>query len=72
MGEWIVDDDRWTTKATWATERVARPRVRMCANRVVAGVRMSTDLPINCPQDPHQFALAQQIDQLEGLAPARA
>ena len=43
-------------------------RVRICANKVVAGVRCSTLLPNIRPQETRQFASAQQIDQLEGLA----
>ena len=42
----------------------------MCANKVVAGIRDSTLLPNIRPQDTHQFAPAQQITQLEGLAVA--
>jgi hypothetical protein len=45
--------------------------VRICANKVVAGVRVSTPLPNIRQQDTRQFASAQQIDQLEGLAVAR-
>ena len=44
--------------------------VRICANKVVAGVRCSTLLPTIRPQSTRQFASAQQIDQLEGLAVA--
>ena len=46
------------------------PRVRICANKVVAGVRSSTLLPNIRPQKMRQFASAQQINQLEGLAVA--
>ena len=42
--------------------------VRICANKVVAGVRCSTLLPNIRQQDTRQFASAQQINQLEGLA----
>ena len=49
---------------------VDESRVRICANKVVAGVRCSTLLPNIRPQDPRQFASAQQINQLEGLAVA--
>ena len=35
---------------------------------VVAGVRSSSLLPEIRPQDTHDFALAQQISQLEGRA----
>jgi len=48
----------------------ARSRVRMCANKVVAGVRCSTLVLIIRPQEMGQFASAQQINQLEGLAVA--
>ena len=44
--------------------------MRICANKVVAGERGSTLLPNIRPQDTRQFASAQQIDQLEGLAVA--
>ncbi len=47
-----------------------KQRVRICANKVVAGVRCSTLLPNIRPQDTRQFASAQQINQLEGLAVA--
>ena len=43
-------------------------RVRICANKVVAGVRISTLLPTIRPQDTRQSTSAQQINQLEGLA----
>ena len=46
-----------------------KQRVRICANRVVACVR-GTLLPTIRPQDARQFASAQQINQLEGLAVA--
>jgi hypothetical protein len=42
--------------------------VRICANKVVAGVRCSTLLSNIRPQDARQSVLAQQIIQLEGLA----
>ena len=45
-------------------------RVRICANSVVAGVRVRTHLHNIRPQDTRQFASAQQITQLEGLAVA--
>ena len=44
--------------------------VRMCANKVVAGVRWSALLPNIRSEDTRQFASAQQIKQLEGLAVA--
>ena len=44
--------------------------MRICANKVVAGVRCGTLLPYIRPQDTRQFATAQQICQLEGLAVA--
>jgi hypothetical protein len=44
--------------------------VRICANKVVASVRVSTLLLNIRQQDTRQFASAQQIDQLEGLAVA--
>ena len=44
--------------------------MRSCANKVVAGVRCGTLLPNIRPQDTRQFATAQQICQLEGLAVA--
>ena len=47
-------------------------RVRICANKIVACVRCSTLLPTIRPQDTRQFASAQQINQLEGLAVARS
>jgi len=50
----------------------AQSRVRMCANKVVAGVRCSSLAHTDCPQDPPQFTAAHQIQQLEGLALARA
>ena len=42
----------------------------MCANEVVAGVRVSAYLPIICPQDTHLIAAAHQVHQVEGLAVA--
>ena len=42
----------------------------MCAKQVVAGVRSSTLLLNIGQQDARQFASAQQINQLEGLAVA--
>jgi hypothetical protein len=42
--------------------------VRICANRVVAGVRCSTLPPNISPQDTRQFASAQQVRQFEELA----
>ena len=45
-------------------------RVRMCGNKVVAGVRTSTFLPIIRPQDTRQIASAQHLPQFEGLAVA--
>jgi hypothetical protein len=44
--------------------------VRICANKVVACVRLSTLLPTIRLQDTRQFTSAQQINQLEGLAVA--
>jgi hypothetical protein len=46
--------------------------MRICANKVVAGVRVSAPLPNIRQQDTRQFASAQQINQLEGLAIARS
>jgi hypothetical protein len=46
--------------------------VRTCANKVVAGARSGTFLHNIRPQDRRRFVSAQQIDQLEGLALARA
>ena len=46
--------------------------MRICANKVVACVRSSTLLTDFRPQDTRQFASAQQINQLEGLAVARS
>ena len=43
---------------------------RICANKVVAGVRYSKLLPIIRSQKTRQFTSAQQVDQLEGLAVA--
>jgi hypothetical protein len=45
-------------------------RVRICANKVVAGVRWSRLQFRIRPQDTRQCASAQQINQLEGLAVA--
>ena len=45
-------------------------RVRICANKVVAGVRVSRLQRTIRPQDTRQFRSAQQIIQLEGLAVA--
>jgi hypothetical protein len=42
--------------------------VRICANKVVAGVRVSTPLLNLRHEDTRQFASAQEFDQLEGLA----
>jgi hypothetical protein len=46
-------------------------RVRICANKVVAGVRFSALLPTIRPQDTRQCTSAQSFDQLEGLAGLR-
>jgi hypothetical protein len=46
-------------------------RVRICANKVVGGVRSSTLLPNIRAQETRQFASVQEINQLEGLAVAR-
>ncbi len=46
--------------------------MRICANKIGTGVRVSTLLLNIRPVNMRQFALAQQIDQLEGLALARA
>jgi hypothetical protein len=43
----------------------------MCANKVGAGVRLSTLPPNIRPQDTRQFGSGKQINQLEGLALAR-
>jgi hypothetical protein len=48
----------------------ATSRVRICANKVVACVRLRTLLPNIDTQDTRQFASAQQIVQFEGLAVA--
>jgi hypothetical protein len=45
-------------------------RVRICANKVVAGVRYSTLVPNVRPQVTREFASAQQMNQFEGLAVA--
>jgi hypothetical protein len=45
-------------------------RVRMSANKVVAGVRCAADLPNIHPQDVRQSASTYQFTQLEGLAGA--
>jgi len=59
------------TSGSWeSVDRVGVASGSFLEREVVAGVRSRTDLPINCPQDPHQFASAQQIGQLEGLAVA--
>ena len=50
--------------------RACQRRVRICANKVVAGVRSSTLLLNIRPQDTRQFTSAQRFDQLEGLAVA--
>ena len=47
-----------------------RRRVRICANRVVTCVRLRTVLPNVRRLDTHQFASAQEIVLLEGLAVA--
>ena len=44
--------------------------VRICANKVVAGGRLSALLARIRPADPRQFASAHQIVRLEGLAVA--
>jgi len=46
--------------------------VRICADKVVAGVRVSTLLLKIRLQDARQFTSEQVYDQLEGLALARA
>ena len=64
---------RWLSQQQLCVDGVGsaiRTRVRICANKVVAGVRCSTLLPNIRPQETRQFASAQQIDQLEGLAVA--
>ena len=61
-----------------ATRAELRPRcrragrVRICANKVVAGVRVSTLLLKIRMQDARQFTSEQVFTQLEGLALARA
>jgi hypothetical protein len=45
-------------------------RVRICANKVVAGVRVSALQFRIRSQDTRQFASAQEFSQLEGLAVA--
>jgi len=49
---------------------VRQRRVRICANKVVAGVRRSSLLLRIRSQDPHQFAAAYPFHQFEGLAVA--
>ena len=44
--------------------------VRICANKVVAGVRCSALLPNIRSEDTRRFASALQINQFEGLAVA--
>jgi len=52
----------------WPAHRNLARRVRMCANRIVAGARCSSVLLRNRPEDSYQFASAQHFHQLEGLA----
>src|SRR5688500_18886331 len=59
------------SKTTTPTDSCAH-RVRICANKVVACVRLSTLLLNIRPHDTRQCASARQIDQLEGLAVAIA
>ena len=60
--------DRVTTDRAVNESRIGG--VRICANKVVAGVRSSTHLLNIRSWNPRQFATAQQICQLEGLAVA--
>ena len=61
----------------FVTNRLLRPlaspvRVRMCANRVVAGGRIRSRLRSFRLASAHQITSARDFDKLEGLAPARA
>jgi hypothetical protein len=42
--------------------------VRICAKKIVAGVRSITLLPNIHPVNAHQLTSARDFDQLEGLA----
>ena len=55
--------DRVTTDRAVNESRIGG--VRICANKVVAGVRSSTHLLNIRSRNPRQFATAQQICQLE-------
>jgi len=76
---WVHVQADWDLHQAWGarsqgvlmTRVEVQRRVRICAKKVVAGVRSSAGLLRIRSRDPNQCASAQQTDQLEGLAVAR-